>query len=127
MSLSGLAQTEKNPIKQNYRLEICVGKETYSILYEGPGQGSWSGIDIYDSYLETVTFNLYLVQFGLQEKFMASMVEDVASQSTSSNCHVTLDIPDISNMFLLAFNLKYRSYETGQYHVLRVRVLLKNL
>ncbi|KAL5259389.1 hypothetical protein ACHWQZ_G009739 [Mnemiopsis leidyi] len=109
----GLAQHEKNQVRQNYRLEVCIGKETYSIFYEGPGQGSWNAIDIYDSFLESVTFKLYMVQFGLQEKLMASIEEDMGSQSTSSNSHVTLDIPEISNMFLLCFTLKYTSYETG--------------
>lgn len=111
----GLAQHEKNQVRQNYRLEVCIGKETYSIFYEGPGQGSWNAIDIYDSFLESVTFKLYMVQFGLQEKLMASIEEDMGSQSTSSNSHVTLDIPEISNMFLLCFTLKYTSYETGYF------------
>jgi len=109
----GLAQTEKNSAKQNYRLELCIGKETYSIFYEGPGQGSWAAIDIYDSYLESVKFNLYMVKFGLQEKLMATLEEDVGNQGSTTNNHVTLDIPDISNMFLLSFNLQFKSYETG--------------
>ena len=111
---TGLAQLEKNQVRQNYRLEVCIGKERYSIFYEGPGQGSWSGIDIYDTYLESVTFNLYMVQFGLQEKLMNSIEEDIGSTTSSSNCHATLDIPEISNMFLLCFNLKYTSYATGR-------------
>ena len=94
---------------------MCVGKELYSVFYEGPGQGDWTGIDIYDKYLETVKFNLYMVKFGLQEKLLASIEEDVGNQSTTTNNNVTLDLPDISNMFLLCFSLKYSSYEAGQF------------
>ena len=112
---SGLAQSEKNEHRQNYRLEVCVGKETYSIFYEGPGPGDWTGIDIYDAYLETVKFNLYMVKFGLQEKLLASIEEDVGNLSSTTNNNVTLDLPDICNMFLLCFSLKYKSYETGYF------------
>ena len=70
---AGLAQTEKIQAHQHYRLEVCIGKDTYSIFYEGPGQGSWSGIDIYDAYLESVKFNLYMVNLGLEEKLLVRL------------------------------------------------------